>query len=207
MQIEPLRPSDVPRVARVATQAFAGHAFYRDVVGLTDAQFARYWRAFFRLSAADPGAMVIAAYDGDRLVGAIAMAFDGFPRAGRTVGFLATLLVRLGPAAWLRYTRFVLRYLRAMHRPRADRRREGCGLWLFVDPACRTAGVGAALITAVIDVAYRRAGKTLYTGFVDASDARLLAFYRRLGFTVSPPFDVGGRPAARIARDRLREAS
>ena len=96
---------------------------------------------------------------------------------------------------------------RAKKDPRADRRREGCGLWLFVDPACRTAGVGAALVTAVIDVAYRRAGKTLYTGFVDAGDARLLAFYRRLGFTISPPFDVGGRAAARIARDRLGEAS
>ncbi|NIM49952.1 MAG: GNAT family N-acetyltransferase [Gemmatimonadales bacterium] len=191
--------SDAAAVAHSATAAFAGSAFYQRALGLDDRRFARYWAAFFRLAFADPAARVFAFDDAGRVNAAVAVAYDGFPRPLTGLRFLLRLLWRIGASAWLKYLRFVRAYSHVMHRPAGDRRVEACGLWLFVDPGARGAGLGADLVRTALD-AVRAEGKTLATGFVDAGNQPLLTFYRRLGFTISPPFDFLGLPAATIER-------
>ena len=199
--LRPLSPPDARRVADVAHRAFAGSAFYQQALGLSDAQFAIYWRAFFRLSTVDPSAKVYAIREDERIAGAIAVAFDGFPHARPVIVFMVTLLRRLGIRAWFRYLRFALAYTRVMHRPHPDRRREACGLWLFVDPTATHPGLGSALVRDAAATTRRDCGKTLYTGLIDIGDDRLVAFYRRLGFLVSPPFTFLGLRAATISWD------
>lgn len=192
-----LGPSDRGAVARAASTAFAGSDFYQRVLGLDDDRFARYWHEFFRLALHDPAARVFVFEHEGRMVAALAVAYDGFPRPLSGVRFLLRLLRAIGVKAWLRYLRFAGAYTRTMHRPAQEQLKEACGLWLFVDPAAGGGGVGSDLVRSSIAAA-RTEGKALMTGFVDAGNGPLLTFYRRLGFRVTPEFSFLGERAAKI---------
>jgi ribosomal protein S18 acetylase RimI-like enzyme len=192
----------------MAAAAFDRDRFYETALGLDAHRFRRYWDAFFELALTDPGATVFALERDSELVAAVALAYDEFPRPFRATTYLWTLLRRLGLRATLRYVKFVRAYERAMHRPPDERRLEACGLWLFVKPNAGSAGLGSKLARRAIE-AVRAEGKLLVTGFVNADNLPLLQFYRRLGFTVAPPFPFAGMQAARIERwlEPLKEGS
>jgi len=167
-------------------------------LGFNQRQLAAYWRSFFRLALADPAVRVFALEDesGD-VMAAVAVAYQGFPSPANGLRFLARLLCEIGPAGWLRYLRFAQAYGRVMRRPAHERRREACGLWLFVRSEARGLWLGSTVVREAID-ALSREGKSLITGFVDAGDRQVVAFYRRLGFVVSHPFPFRGLTAATI---------
>jgi hypothetical protein len=174
-----LGPADRDAAARVARAAFRGNRFYHAAMGFDERAFAAYWDAFFTLALGDPGARAFGAELGGSLAGVLVACTDGFPSMPRAVRFVGTLLHRTGPRATLRYLRFVGAFERAMHRPRAERRLEARGLWLMVEPGA-AARLGPALLRAAME-AMALEGRPLYTGFVDAGDERLLAYYRRQG--------------------------
>jgi len=192
-----LGPADRGAVARIASSAFHGNAFYRKALGLDGAGFAGYWDAFFELSLASSAAAVFGLEHGGQLVSAVAVAFDGFPERQRAVLFAWKLLRRIGIGSLLRYLRFVRDYSRVMHRSRPEHRIEACALWFFTDPQAVRTGLGTRLARQAIE-AIRTEGKLLITGFIDAGDPPLARYYRRLGFSVSPPFPFAGMKGARI---------
>jgi GNAT superfamily N-acetyltransferase len=192
-----LGPHDKEAVARLAAAAFHGNSFYESALGLDARRFGLYWVAFFDLSLGDPGAAVFGLERNDELQAVVAVAFEEFPRTSRALRYLWRLYSRLGTAALVKYLRFVRAYERAMRRPAPERRIEARGLWLFVKPAAGAAGLGSRLVKYTIE-AVRARGKTLITGFFDASNRPLDRFYRRLGFTVSSPFPFAGMRAARL---------
>ena len=186
-------------IAEIAEAAFRGNPFYERAVGLDERSFAVYWDEFFQFVLRDPAATAFALELDGAIVAAVAVSVDGFPSMGPSARFLTRLLVRLGPIRWMRYVRFASAYERAMQRPAAEHRLEARGLWLFVEPGTRSIGIGARLVRQTIEV-LRQRGKILITGFVDAGNRPLLAFYRRIGFQVQPVFRFAGMDAARIER-------
>jgi ribosomal protein S18 acetylase RimI-like enzyme len=158
-----------------------------------------YWDALFQLLLADPRAAVYALERDTSVIAATAVVFAGFPSPGLALRFLGDLVRRLGVRHVIRYLRFVRAYERAMRSPAAEGSAEARAYWLFVDPRAGSAGAGSRLVREVMAV-LSALGYTLYTGFVDASNRPLLAFYRRHGFTVLPAFDFFGHRAARIER-------
>lgn len=199
LQFRQLGPGDRVAVARLAERAFYGNSFYEKALGLDSRRFKSYWDAFFRLSLADPTAVVFGLERDGELQAAVAASFDGFPRTDYAVRYLLELLFRLGFTGFIHYLRFIRAYSRTMHRPAAEKRIEACGLWLFVSPQTGSAGLGSYLVRRAIDTMHAR-GKILFTGFIDASNRPLLRFYQRLGFTVSPPFLFTGMRAACVER-------
>ncbi|HVP40170.1 MAG TPA: GNAT family N-acetyltransferase [Candidatus Saccharimonadales bacterium] len=197
-RIRRLGPPDRASAAHVARAAFLGNPFYHAALGLDARQFSAYWDEFLRLALGDPRARVFGAQAGGCLAGVLVACVDGFPSGGRTAAYLAALVRRIGPRAALRYLRFVSAYERAMHRPRVPGEAEARGLWLMADPRAAVR-VGPALVRAAIE-AVRAEGCTLYTGFVDAGNERLLDFYRRQGFVVGPRFPFAGGWAAVVER-------
>ena len=198
LRLRRLGPADSSRVAQVAAGAFQDSGFYLRALGLDRRELARYWEAFFRLALDDRQVRVFALEDdaGQMLAG-LAVAYQGFPQPVRGVGFLLRLLRVIGPGAWLRYVGFVRAYQRVMHRPAREHGVEARGLWLFVQPDARRQWLGSTLVHEGI-AAVGQDGKTLMTGFVDAGNRPLLAFYRRLGFSVSSPVSFRGLTAATI---------
>jgi ribosomal protein S18 acetylase RimI-like enzyme len=188
-------------VSAIANAAFRGNPFYSRALGLDERGFSGYWKEFFDFALRDPNAAVYALEQDGDIVAAVAVAFDGFPSVVLAVRFLARLLLRIGPTRFCRYVRFVLNYKRAMQRPASERRLEACGLWLFSQPDT-DARLGSRVMREAIEL-MRRQGKLLITGFIDAGNRPLLAFYRRNGFHVHPAFEFAGMHAARVER-RLR---
>ena len=186
-------------VAQVAEVAFRGNPFYERALGLDERSFAVYWEEFFQFVLRDPAATAFALELDGKIVAAAALSVDGFPSTTAAARFLTRLFVRLGPKCWLRYVRFGLRYQHAMERPAFEHRVEARGLWLFVEPGVHQTGLGARLVRRSIET-MRHRGMILMTGFVDASNRPLLAFYRRLGFTVVPSIEFYGMEAARIEK-------
>lgn len=199
-----LGSADRPAVARIAGAAFRASGFYARALGLEAGTLERYWDPFFDLALADRAAAVYALERGGEVVAAVATAFDGFPGAWNGLRFLWRLLLRFGLARLVRYLAFVWAYGRVMRRPIEELRIEARGLWLFVDPAASSAGLGSLLVREAMREVRRR-GKTLMTGFVDVSDAPLLAFYRRHGFSVSAPFPIAGGRGAVVEHRAGRE--
>lgn len=185
-------------VAAIAHAAFRGNPFYARAIGLDERGFSGYWEEFFEFALRDPNAAVYALEQDGDIVAAVAVAFDGFPSVRPAGRFLTRLLLRIGPARFVRYVRFALKYQRAMWRPSYERRLEACGLWLFIEP---NAGgrLGSRLVREATEL-MRHHGKLLITGFIDASNRALLVFYQRNGFHILPPFDFLGMQAARIER-------
>jgi GNAT superfamily N-acetyltransferase len=203
-----LGPTERDQLARLAAAAFDRDRFYETALGLDAHRFQLYWSAFFDLALTDPAATVFGLERGAELVAAVAMAYDGFPRASRGIAYLWTLLRRIGLRALLRYLKFVRAYDRVMQRPAEERRVEACGLWLFVSPSAGSVGLGSRLARRATEAVHAD-GKLLITGFVNADNLPLLQFYRRNGFTVTPPFPFAGMMAARIERwlEPLQEES
>jgi len=198
IRVRRLERSDRPAAARVAREAFRGNRFYHQALGFSERAFSAYWDAFLSLALEDPRARVFGADTGGALSGVLVACFEGFPAAGRAARFLGTLLRRVGPVATARYLRFVGSYEQAMRRPREEHHIEARGLWLMVRPRAE-ARLGPTLVrTAVRELAAE--GHTLYTGFVDAGDERLLAFYRRQGFRPRRCFRFAGSWAAVVER-------
>ncbi|UCG86479.1 MAG: GNAT family N-acetyltransferase [Gemmatimonadota bacterium] len=185
-------------VAAKAQAAFLGNPFYARALGLGERQFAAYWEQFFEFALRDPNAAVYALEQDGDIVAVLAVGFHGFPSLGSALRFLTSLLLRIGLASFARYLRFALRYERVMRRPSSERRLEACGLWLFVQPGAG-GKLGSRLLREATEVV-RRQGKLLITGFIDAGNRALLAFYRRNGFCVLPPFKFAGMQAARIEK-------
>jgi ribosomal protein S18 acetylase RimI-like enzyme len=195
-----LEPRDHDDAAGIAFEAFAGDRFYEESVGFDADGFARYWDVFLALALRDRGARVYGAEVAGRPAAILVVAHHGFPTPLRGLGFLMTLLARVGPRRTLAYLRFVAAYDRAMRRPRAHEAREARGLWLMASARATRPRVGAALARFVVEQS-REEGKSLCTGFVDAGNAPLLAFYRRAGFRVGPRFPFLGRWAVIVERD------
>jgi GNAT superfamily N-acetyltransferase len=188
--------ADRTAVSRTAAAAFAGNQFYETALGMRADDLPTYWDALFRLLLADPCAAVYALERDGSVVAAAAVVFPGFPRARLAVRFLWALLRHLGVSHLVRYLQFVRAYERAMRPAAAEAAAEARGYWLFVDSGATSAGAGSRLVQEAMAVV-SGLGFTLYTAFVDASNGPLLAFYRRHGFTVLPPFDFFGHRAAR----------
>jgi ribosomal protein S18 acetylase RimI-like enzyme len=192
-----LGAADRAAVARIAGAAFAGNRFYETALGMSPGDLPVYWDALFQLLLTDSHAVVYGLEHGPSLVAATALALPGFPSPLRGARFLVALTRGLGVHHLVRYLRFVHAYERAMRRSAPQASREARAYWLFVDPRAARAGAGSRLVREAMD-ALCALGYTLYTGFVDASNDALLAFYRRHGFAVLPAFDFFGSRAARI---------
>jgi ribosomal protein S18 acetylase RimI-like enzyme len=199
VRLRRLRPADRAAVSSIAAAAFAGNRFYEAALGMNARDLPVYWDALFQLLLADPRAAVYALERDTSVIAATAVVFAGFPSPGLALRFLGDLVRRLGVRHVIRYLRFVRAYERAMRSPAAEGSAEARAYWLFVDPRAGSAGAGSRLVREVMAV-LSALGYTLYTGFVDASNRPLLAFYRRHGFTVLPAFDFFGHRAARIER-------
>jgi len=194
-----LGPDDRMAAARLAGAAFRGNRFYERAIGLDAAAFDAFWDLFFELALADSHSRVFGLDWGDDLVAVVVSGFERFPESLRGLRFLGALLRCIGPRRWVRYLRFVAAYDRAMRRRKAEREIEARGLWLMVQPDAGRAGLGSRLVNGASE-ALRLEGKVLITGFVDAGDPRLRAFYERLGFAVGPGFVFRGGMAALIER-------
>jgi ribosomal protein S18 acetylase RimI-like enzyme len=195
-----LGPADRAQAATIADKAFAGNPFYEDALGFDAKSFSSYWDAFLSLVLADPGARVFGAEAGGDLGAVLVVAYHGFPEPLRGFRFLVSLLSGIGVRRSLHYLRFVAAYERAMRRPKTDEAREARGLWLMSKPVASHPRIGSALVRFAIGRSAEE-GKTLCTGFVDAGNRPLLAFYRRSGFRIGPRFEFSGRWAATVARD------
>ena len=194
-----LRPDDCAVAAQLADRVFRVNPFYTKALGLDVARFTRYWNSFFKLALDDCSAAVYAFELNGRILAALAVVFDGFPRPTNGCRFLLTLLWQLGPRYWIRYVRFAIAYGRVMARPKHERKVEARGLWLFVDPTASEFRLGSRLVRNVTSLVHCQ-GKLLLTGFVDVENRPLLSFYRHLGFSISPPFQFGAMRAATVER-------
>ncbi len=195
-----LGPADGVQAAAIADEAFAGNSFYEDALGFDAKAFSSYWDAFLSLALADPGARVFGAEISGDLCAVLVVAYHGFPAPLRGLRFLLALLSSIGARRSLHYLRFVAAYERAMRRPKPDQAREARGLWLMSRPVASHPRIGSALVRFAIG-RMAEDGRTLYTGFVDAGNRPLLAFYRRSGFRIGTRFEFSGRWAATVARD------
>jgi ribosomal protein S18 acetylase RimI-like enzyme len=193
-----LGPQDRPGVARMAASAFGSIDFYVDVLGLDALQLEPFFNALLRLMFRDSHARVYGLERDGRLASACVVVFPGFPSPGPGLRFLTTLVRTVGPMRLMRYLRFVRAYERAMHGASADGRSEARAYWLFVDPQVANTRCGSDLARRVM-ADLESHGWRLVTAFVDAANPRLLALYRRLGFTASDPFPFLGRQGVRIA--------
>jgi ribosomal protein S18 acetylase RimI-like enzyme len=198
-----LGPRDRGEAVAIAGEAFAGNRFYEESLGFDARAFAAYWDAFLQLALRDPSARVLGVDVDGRLGAVLAIAYQGFPGPWRGLCFILSLLRRIGLRRTLTYLRFVADYERAMHQPETDASREARGLWLMARSRANHPRIGSALARFV--VAYVSAeGRDLCTGFVDAGNVPLLAFYRRIGFRIGPFFPFHGRWAVRVERDGRR---
>jgi len=198
-----LGPCDRGEAAGIACEAFAGNQFYEESLGFDARAFAAYWDAFLRLALRDPWARVLGVDVDGRLGAVLAVGYEGFPGRWSGLCFIVSLFRRIGLRRTLTYLRFVADYERAMHRPETEAGREARGLWLMASPRATHPRIGSALARFV--VAYVSAeGRDLCTGFVDAGNVPLLAFYRRIGFRIGPFFPFHGRWAVRVERDGRR---
>jgi ribosomal protein S18 acetylase RimI-like enzyme len=195
--IRVLGPDDAERVVRMATDAFGTIDFYTDVLGVDTVRLQPFFSALFGLLLRDPGARVYGLERHGHLSAACVVALPGFPSARHVLPFAAALVRAVGFVRFMRYLRFVQAYERAMHIARDEACSEARAYWLFVDPGAATARCGSDLARGIMAELESR-GWRLVTGFVDASNTRLLALYRRLGFTVGEPFPFLGRQGARI---------
>ena len=195
-----LGPVDRAQAAAIADKAFAGNSFYEDALGFDAEAFSSYWDAFLALALADPSARVFGAETGGDLGAVLVIAYHGFPKPLRGLRFFLALLSGIGARRSLHYLRFVATYGRAMRRPKPDEAREARGLWLMSRPVASHPRIGSALVRFAI-ARSAEDGKTLNTGFVDAGNRPLLAFYRRSGFRIGPRFIFSSRWAATVARD------
>ncbi|MBI5836398.1 MAG: hypothetical protein HZB25_04050 [Candidatus Eisenbacteria bacterium] len=193
-----LGPEDRAGAAAIAREAFRGNRFYHRALGLDEDAFAAYWDEFMALALKDPGARVFGAEWRGTLCGVLVAARHEFPQAGAAAVFLLTLARRIGPRGLARYLCFVGAYERAMRRPRAECRLEARGLWLMASPRAAVR-VGPSLMRAAV-AAMRDEGCVLYTGFVDADNEALLAFYRRLYFVPGRCFRFAGGWAVIVER-------
>lgn len=191
-----LGPRDRAAAIDVAIRSFPGNPFYESAMGLRGQGFRAYWEEFLQLALASPDARVYGIEHRDRLHGLIVAAFDGFPSGRPALLFVAALARRVGPWRCLRYLRFVRAYDRAMHRIERSPSREARCLWLMVAPGAERR-LGPALVRETRAALWHE-GKIKGTGFINAGDSRIVAFYRRLGFTVSGAFPFGGGWAATI---------
>jgi hypothetical protein len=205
LRVRRLGAADRESAARLAHAAFRGNSFYHAAMDFDERAFAVYWHAFFTLALGDPGARAFGAELDGSLAGVLVVCTDGFPSAPRAARFLGTLLRRTGPRATLRYLRFVFGFERVMHRPSEERRVEARGLWLMADPGA-AARIGTALLREAMEVMAGE-GRPLYTGFVDAGDQRLLAFYRRQGFVPVRCLPFADGWAAVVERRGLEQAA
>jgi GNAT superfamily N-acetyltransferase len=197
--IRRLRQADLRELTPIAWQAFRENPFYRNALGFDAEQFSRYWKAFLALALSDSACRVYGAMTDGGLAGAIVIGLHGFPRPAAGLRFLCALLTSLGPRRLARYLRFVRAYNRAMDRPEVELRVEGRGLWLFVGGEAQARGLGRRLVR-FAEQSLRGDGVRFTTGFIDLGNARLLRFYRRLGYSVSEPFAFFGSQAARIEK-------
>lgn len=194
-----LGPPDREAAAAIASSAFRGNRFYEAALGLDAPSFDVYWDLFFALALGDPAARVFGIEAEGELVGAAIIQFRGFPAPSGGARFIWRLVRRLRVGPVLRYLRFLAAYERAMRLPAAERRLEARGLWIMVRPDALTGGLGSRLVREIIEAA-RAEGKTIYTAFIDARDPRIVAFYRRAGFSVGMPFPFAGGLAAKVER-------
>jgi GNAT superfamily N-acetyltransferase len=194
-----IRPGDLGAAIALASAVFRENRFYQAAMGFDAARFDAYWRCFLALAATDSCARVFVLETEGRLAGLLVAGFGAFPSPRRALAFLVRLLAGIGPVRFVRYVTFVRRYGTLMRRARVERALEARGLWLLVAPGVQRAGLGLFFLRSAM-AAIRDEGKTLFTGLMDASDHRLVDFYRRAGFRVGPPVPMGDGIAAVFER-------
>ena len=91
-----LGPEDRAEAASIAEEAFAGNAFYEDVLGFDREAFTAYWDAFTALALGDRFARVLGVDVGGGLGAVVVVAYHGFPGTGGALRFVARLLARNG---------------------------------------------------------------------------------------------------------------
>lgn len=197
--VRAMRREDVPEAFEVMSRGFVGSAFYRRLLGLDVRQFGIYWERFLPFALAHPAARCFVLEVSGNTRGVIAVALDGFAAPLRGFGFAAGLALHVSPVALHRYLGFVRFYERFMEPDPPDRLREARGLWLAVDRRPGDPPLGSRLVRGAID-ALRAEGRDLPTGMTDGSDRGLLAFYRRLGFTIEPAVRFRGCAVVRVLR-------
>jgi ribosomal protein S18 acetylase RimI-like enzyme len=205
VSIRRLRPCDRADAARIAWDAFRGNRFYERALGLTGRALERYWSVFFRLALGDPRCHVVGVDCEGKLAGFVVVTRHGFPTARRGLVYLGRLAAAIGPARILHYLRFVRAYERAMRRPESEERLEARCYWLAVRPDRHASLLGTRLVRATARMLSREE-IPLATGFIDAGNEPLRAFYRRLGFRIGPSFPFFAGPAARIELDLTAHA-
>jgi hypothetical protein len=197
VRVRLLRREELPAACRLASAAFRENRFYQQALGLDPRSFDAYWEAFLPLALADPAGRVFALEVPGELVGLLVATLGPFPSRRRGLGFLLSLLRRIGPRRFGRYLRFLGKYGAALHRSREEALLEVRGLWLLTAPGRGRFGWGTRLVRAAIEEGAAE-GKSLFTGLCDFGNEPLVHFYRRAGFSIGPPFALGAGSAAVI---------
>ena len=195
-RVRVLTAEDRPRALEIAVRCFGANRFYQKVLGYCGGEYSAYWELMFDLAIGDASARVYGLDLDGQIHGVLVATFDRFPAKTRAARFLAGLLLRLGPRRTLHYFQLVRAYDRAHAARKHDVSREARCFGLMI---ASTAGArfGPTFIRE-IRAALHREGKTFGTGVIDAADTRLVQFYRRLGFSISPPFVFLGGSASTI---------
>jgi GNAT superfamily N-acetyltransferase len=194
-----LDAQDLKAAAKLATRIFAENQFYRSIMGLDASGIAAYWHEFIPLVLKDQNSRLLGAKVRGQLRGFIVANNTHFPSFHNGLQFLFRLGRRIGLLSLLRYLRFVKWWSGLMRRPPEEQRVEMRGTWILVDKRKRGALLGIQLARWAMEVGYRE-GKSIFTGFADAGNRGLLAFYRRLGFTMSEPHAFGATRAVTLER-------
>jgi hypothetical protein len=194
-----LDAQDLKVAVELAARVFAQNQFYQSIMGLDDSSMAAYWHEFIPLVLKDDNSQLLGAKVGGELRGFVVANNTHFPAFYNGIRFLFRLGRRTGLLRLLRYLRFVKRWTGLMRRPPEEQRVEMRGTWILVERGRRDALLGIQLARWAMEVG-RQQGKTIFTGFADAENRGLVAFYRRLGFTVSEPQVFGTARAVILER-------
>lgn len=192
-----LKAVDLSAASRLASEVFAQNRFYQEVIGFDPISFKAYWQEFLHLVLDDPNSRLLGAKVSGELRGFVVANNTHFPSLPNGLRFLFKLGRRIGALRLLRYLRFVTWWEGFMRRPREEQRVEMRGTWILVGRQRRSALLGIQLARWAMNIAQQE-GKTLITGFADAANHGLVAFYRRLGFKVSDPQTFRRRKAVRL---------
>jgi len=179
-RVRPATPEDVPTAVRTLAHAFADYPFTRHVVAADDHEervrrfqelfLTRVGMAYGRVWVAEDGQAVAAWTTPDRDPG------PGFAEVGPLVGELAGDRAEAFEAA---------ERVLAPHRPREP-------VWFLATVGVAPEVQGRGLGSAVLRPGLEAAGRAGHPAFLETSTERNVAFYQRLGFTVTAEVTLPG---------------
>lgn len=194
-----LTPADTAEAVAIFAHGFDGHELYSKALGLDRATFGEYFATLLPLAFADERGIVCGTEHEGRLVAVLIGARPGFPTLRNGLRHIVAFARVAGWKAVIRYLRFDYGLERFMRRPRDQRNGEFRGLWLAACAGVTGRCAGRFLVRAACDYA-RRIGYPLQAALVDGADRRLVSFYQRLGFQITPSTVFLGGRAVRMER-------